>query len=243
LAWAGVLIGGPGAVLGHASAAFLQDLVRSAPEQVVVFSPHWRSPDWRWRMVRSARVGSGEPPRTRPAQTVVDLAAELDGDGIVALVAEAVGRKGVRPAAIRQVLAGTTRHPQRALLEALVGEVAAGARSPLEVRYAREVERAHRLPEAVRQSSPLAGYASDVWYREYGLVVELDGRAFHRGQAALDDMDRDNAHGLVGVTTLRFGWRQVTARPCQTAAIVSRALRERGWPGTPRPCPRCRAPL
>lgn len=242
-AWAGVLIGGPSAVLGGAGAAYLQGLVREAPEQVLVFSTNWRSPDWRWRLVRSARVGTGEPPRTRPAQTVVDLAAGLDADGITALVAEAVGRKGVRPAAISQVLAETSRHPRRTLLEDLLGEVAAGSRSPLELRYVREVERAHRLPPAARQSSPLRRYKSDVWYSEYGLLVELDGRAYHSGRAALDDMDRDNDHQLVGLITLRFGWRQVTARPCQTAATVARALRSRGWSGLPRACPRCRAPF
>ena len=76
-----------------------------------------------------------------------------------------------------------------------------------------------------------------------GVIVELDGRAYHRGQTALDDMDRDNDHQLVGVITLRLGWRQVAATPCQVAATVAQALTERGWPGHLRPCSRCRAPF
>ena len=68
---------------------------------------------------------------------------------------------------------------------------------------------------AERQLSPLSGYRGDVWYSEYGVIIELDGRAYHRGQTALDDMDRDNDHQLVGVVTLRFGWRQVAVAPCR----------------------------
>lgn len=241
-AWAGVLIGGPQAVLGGLAAAHLHGLVPEAPAQIVVHSPRWRQRDSRWRLVRSPRLGGGEPPRTRLAQTVVDVAAELDSDDLIAVIAEAIGRRRLRPAEVRQVLAATARHPQRRLLSDLLDEVAAGSRSPLEVRYAREVERAHGLPMALRQAGPLARYQTDAWYAAYGVLVELDGRAYHRGQAALDDMDRDNDHQLVGVTTLRFGWRQV-ARPCRVAAIVARALRARGWTGTPHSCPRCRAPF
>lgn len=242
-AWAGVLIGGPTAVLGGAAAGYLNGLVREPPAQVVVYSSNWRGRDERWRLVRSQRTGSGEPPRTRPAQTVVDLSAELGADAIVALVAEAVGRRGVRPQELLAALATTTRHPHRRLLEELVGEVAAGSRSPLEWRYARDVERAHGLPRAVRQQSPLPQYRGDAWYRAYGVLVELDGRAFHSGAAVYADMDRDNDHRLLGLVTLRFGWRQVTSTPCQVATTVAAALRHGGWTGSPTGCPRCRAPL
>lgn len=237
--WAGVLIGGPQAVVGGAAAAYLHQLVREAPQVVQVHTTQHRPRDPRWRFVRSDRIGIGEPPRTRLAQTVVDVAAELDSDDIVSVVAEAIGRRRLRESEIREILAATPRHPNRRLLEDLVGEVAAGSRSPLEVRYARDVERAHGLPTAVRQEGPLSRYETDVWYAEYGVVVELDGRAYHRGQQALVDMDRDNDHQLVGAISLRFGWRHV-ARPCQTAAKVARALHTRGWTGTMHPCPRCR---
>lgn len=241
-AWAGVLLGGPHAVLGGAAAAYLQDLIPEPPPQITVHTPNWRPRDQRWRLVRSHRVGVGEPPRTRLARTVVDLSAELEADDIIALAAEAIGRKRVRPEEIGRILNETARHPNRKLLTELLGEVVAGSRSPLELRYARDVERAHGLPSAVRQEGPLNRYETDVWYVEYGVLVELDGRAYHTGRAALDDMDRDNDHQLVGVTTLRFGWRHV-AKPCQTAAKVGRALRNHGWTGRLRSCPRCRAPF
>jgi hypothetical protein len=241
LAWAGVLLGGQRAVLGGAAAGHLHGLLKDPPDQILVFGANWRQHGQRWRFSEARRVGAGEPPRTRLAQTVVDLAAELDPDAIVSVVAEAIGRRGLRQAEIRRVLAETTRHPRRALLLDLVGEVVAGSRSPLELRYTREVERAHGLPTARRQEGPLH-YGTDVWYEEFGVLVELDGRAYHSGVAALDDMDRDNDHQLVGVITIRLGWRHV-ARPCQAAAKVARALRAHGWTGRLRPCPRCRTPL
>lgn len=75
-------------------------------------------------------------------------------------------------------------------------------------------------------------FQSDVWYAEYGVLVELDGKAYHRGQAALDDMDRDNDHQLVGAITLRFGWRPVASAPCQGGREGDPRLRCRGWPDT-----------
>lgn len=240
-AWAGILIGGPRAVLGGAAAGYLQGFLREPPATVLVFATGRRPRDGRWRFVRSRREGSGEPPRTRPAQTVVDLSAELEPDAIVSVLAEAVGRRGVRPGEVSACLAATERHPHRRLVEELVSDVAAGALSPLEVRYLRQVERAHGLPAARRQRSPYSRYHSDVWYADYGVMIELDGRSFHQGQAALDDMSRDNDHQLVGIITLRFGWRHVVGDPCAVATAVSLALREKGWPGRLRPCRSCRS--
>lgn len=241
LAWTGVLIGGPNAVLGMHAAAFLQGLQASAPGRIDVFtgSQH-RVRDTRWHLSRAARLGSGEPPRTRTAQTVIDVTTTMTPDECVAVLAEAIGRRGVRPRELERLLAESARHPHRRLLADLIAEVGAGAQSPLEVRYAREVERAHGLPPARRQASPLGGYRTDGWYPEFGLVIELDGRAFHSGANALRDMDRDNAHLVAGVATLRFGWRQVTQNPCGVAGIVAAALRRGGWQATLKRCPRCR---
>ena len=39
--------------------------------------------------------------------------------------------------------------------------------------------------------------------------------------------------------TLRIGYRQVVGRPCATTHKVAKALRNRGWQGTPTRCPQC----
>lgn len=241
-AWAGVLLGGGSAVLGLSSAAFVQRLTSIQPPQVDVFvGTHGRvDRDPRWRFIRSDRLGSGEPPRTRPAQTVVDLSAELDPDGVAALVATAVGQLRVSPRAIQQVLEGRARHARRQLLRSVLADVAAGAESALEVRYAHDVERAHGLPQAERQGRPTGHHRCDCWYRHQRVIVELDGTQYHQGGAALRDMERDNLHRMSGLITLRFGWQHVTLDPCSVARQVSLALHAGGWEGLPRLCRRCR---
>lgn len=240
-AWTGVLLGGPSAVLGMQAAAHLSGLLPEAPDEIVVYTPtHHRPRGDPWRFIESRRTGWAEPPRTRIPQTVVDLSAELRDDAIISLVAEAVGRGRARAGDVLAILQGTPRHPKRALLTELLREVTDGVHSPLELRYVREVERRHGLPVALRQASVVAGRRSDGWYPEFGLVIELDGKAYHSGAHALDDMERDNEHLLDGVVTLRFGWRQVTSDPCRVAAVVAQALTRAGWTGVLRPCSRCR---
>lgn len=241
-AWAGVLLGGPHAVLGLASAAHLHGLERTPPANLDVFVPHGKRvrQGGPWRFIRSTRAGMGEPARTRVADTVVDLAATLSEDGVVSLLSEAVrGRPELGPRVV-EVLAQRARHPHRRLLLQALGDVAVGARSPLEVRFLRFVERPHGLPTPRRQASPTGLLAADAWYEDYGLVVELDGRAHHAGLAAAVDMHRDNLHSLEGIRTLRFTWKHVVGDPCGVAGQVGQALRQAGWSGTLRPCRRCR---
>jgi very-short-patch-repair endonuclease len=106
----------------------------------------------------------------------------------------------------------------------------------LELRYLRDVERPHRLPAGRRQRG-VAGTWQDVWYEEFTTVVELDGRLGHaEAQGGWRDMARDNAAAVRSEVTLRYGWADVTTRPCEVAAQVAEVLRNRGWPRTPRKC-------
>lgn len=241
LAWTGLLVGGSSAVLGLAAAAHLHGFVRAAPSQIAVFTGSRKHPnrsDPRFRFIRADRLGFGEPCRTRGAQTVLDLAAELGPDELAALLAEVLGRRLVAGREILRLLEATGRHRNRTLLREVLGDVSEGAQSPLEVRYLRDVERAHRLPRAIRQAR-LGPYRGDALYEEFGVLVELDGRAFHQGLAGATDMDRDNFQQLQGVLTLRFGWRQVAGYPCSVARQVALALNSRGWPGTITLCRHC----
>jgi hypothetical protein len=123
--------------------------------------------------------------------------------------------------------------------------VAGGAHSLLEYRYVRDVERAHGLPAAQRQArADEHGRViyRDVRYRGYEVVVELDGRASHPDDQRWRDQRRDNAAAAEGVVTLRYGWADVTERPCETAREIGTALARRGWRGTMKRCgPGCRA--
>ena len=240
LAWAGLLIGGRDAVLGLTSAAYLDGLVRDPPCQVTVFvGPDAKvRRDPRWRFITASRQGVRHPRRTPASRTIVDLAGQLEPDALAALVSTAIGKRLTTPTNIMAMLASTKRHPCRALLSEVVADSAIGVRSALERRYLRDVERAHGLPASKRQQGPL-GMMTDVWYEEYGVIVELDGRPYHDGVAAWNDLDRDNLHALAAQVTLRYVWAPVAVRPCGVMREVVRALRRQGWRGSPRACPRC----
>jgi hypothetical protein len=75
----------------------------------------------------------------------------------------------------------------------------------------------------------------DVLYEEYGVAVELDGRAAHPGDLRWRDIRRDNSAAAAGLVTLRYGWIDVSQRPCWVAAQVAQVLARRGYSGC-RPC-------
>ena len=131
-------------------------------------------------------------------------------------------------------------------LEEIISLAAGGAHSPLEYRHDRDVQRAHGLPEPVKQAKfhkpdGTTGYR-DRYYPQYGaLVIELDGERFHPDEQRGRDQVRDNQAAVTG-TTLRYGWTDVTRKACETARQEADALRNRGWTGTLKPCsPTCRA--
>lgn len=247
LAWAGVLLGGDRARLGAQASAHLHGLDAVAPLPVDVLVPptgpyRIRGP---WHFVREAPGARsdrsvGSPPRLGVEDTVLDLCASADEGAVVGLVTTAVQSRRTRTDRLAAVLATRARHPHRRLLTALLADVAAGAESPLELSYLRDVERAHDLPRGRRQASRLGlPYATDVGYDAYALLVELDGRLGHEGTGRFRDLERDNRFVLGGLITLRYGWFDVVHRPCLVAVQVGQVLRAQGWRGTPTRCRRC----
>jgi very-short-patch-repair endonuclease len=113
------------------------------------------------------------------------------------------------------------------------------------VRYVRDVERAHGLPTGLRQLRRVHGGAviyDDVAYEPYATVVHLDGRV-HEYDARFRDTARDNSAVTEGRDPLRYGWHDVTARPCAVATQVAAVLHRNGRPGVPHACARPRCPL
>ncbi|HOC13491.1 MAG TPA: type IV toxin-antitoxin system AbiEi family antitoxin domain-containing protein [Propionicimonas sp.] len=239
-AWAGLLIGGPGSVLGLAAAGHLNQLM-PAPDQLAIWVGEHRQvrTRWPWHFIRGQRIGVGSPPRTDRIRTILDLAAVQPSDALLNLLSEAVGRRGVTPSVVLDALAQLPRHPRRKLLIEVLGDVTAGVRSPLERRFLRDVERAHGLPVAERQESPSGRHQVDAWYREFGVVAELDGRAFHEGRNRFRDFERDNRHALLSLTTLRYGWNDTINNPCSVARQLVAMFRLHGWTRVPKSCPRC----
>lgn len=69
------------------------------------------------------------------------------------------------------------------------------------------------------------GHIVDCLWASQRLVVELDGYAFHKTQAAHErDRGRDTDLALAGYTVHRFTYRQVCDQPARVIALVRRSL-------------------
>jgi len=143
---------------------------------------------------------------------------------------------------LRAALADRSRFRWRAWLTDSLADAADGAQSPLELRYTRDVERAHGLPKARRQARREIGgkvHYKDNWYPEFGVCVEIDGPSYHQNEQVSRDNRRDNRNlAEDDARTFRFGPVEVTELACESAAMVAATLRRGGWQGKPRPCRR-----
>ena len=246
LAWAGVLLGGRDARLAGPAAAHLPGLTDDAPAvlDVLVRSSVPDRHPWVFHRdlagVRSPR-SPGAPPRTTVEDTVLDLCEQAEPRELVHWLTQAVQTRRTTPARLLSALEGRARHSRRALLRELLGDVADGAESPPELRYLRDVERAHGLPRADRQHGNRRRHRRDVRYSAFAVVVEVYGRLGHEGLGRFRDVARDNGALLDGEVTLRYGSVDVSGVPCAVARQVGSVLDRRGWDGEVRRCPRCRA--
>ena len=243
-AQAALLYSGRSAALSHRSAAFARDVVPSPGPAIHVSVPHVRTVVGQRGLVvhrrRHMPWAGGRLRAVAAEEAMVDLVAEAgQPDEVVGLLCDAV-RAGVHPDGVLDAIGRRDRLRHRAMVLAMLGEVSAGAESPLEMRYRRDVEHAHGLPRATAQKRQLVGgrwIRSDRVYDEHHLRVELDGRLAHPFGTTDDDVWRDNAVLLAtGDLTLRYRWRHVAVTPCASAAQVAAALAARGWLGRAHPC-------
>ncbi|HEY1915678.1 MAG TPA: type IV toxin-antitoxin system AbiEi family antitoxin domain-containing protein [Streptosporangiaceae bacterium] len=249
--WAGVLRAGHGAMLSHNSAAELDRLTDEPARLVHVTVPSSR----RMRPVPGLVVHNSAyarrtrhpyllPPRTRVEHTVLDL-TELATtfDDACGWVTRACGRRLTTEQRLLEAMDLRAKLRWREPLTRVLADSAGGLHSVLELRYFRDVERAHGLPRAARQVRVVQGKRTqfrDVLYEKYLVIVELDGRLAHRDEDKWRDVRRDNAAAAQGCITLRYGWLDVTQHPCRTATEVAGVLRLRGYPSTPTRCsPEC----
>lgn len=179
------------------------------------------------------------PWRTSAAVTVLDCAASRSDDGALAVVGRAVQRRVVTARSLAVELRARGRHPHGSLLREVLADVGDGAESAAEVRYVRDVERAHGLPAGTRQVSTRGGALHDTVYEGFATVVEVDGRLGHEAWSdRVRDGRRDRLAAGDGAFTCRVFWPDVAVTPCRTAREVGAVLRVRGWAGTPHPCRR-----
>lgn len=188
------------------------------------------------------------PPTIRLEHALIDVVGgelhDKDVAAAFAILARLCASRRTTPQRILRVLATRQRVCDRRTFEAMLADLRDGACSVLERGYLHRVERAHGLPRGERQArSAATGRLTyqDVHYRGQGIVVELDGRAFHD---APRDRDRDALRDLAELSrsdliTTRVTYGLVFGDACRTAVLIGGLLRRRGWTGRMRICPAC----
>ena len=110
-----------------------------------------------------------------------------------------------------------TRLPDRAALTHLVGLLADGCQSELEIWGCLHVLRAPGMPAFVQQRRVSVGgevFVLDAACEESMLAVEMDGAAWHGSRAQREaDIRRDSLLATVGWQTLRFSHTRMTRTP------------------------------
>jgi very-short-patch-repair endonuclease len=250
-AWALHLEAGPRSALRGASAAALLGLLDRWPDALEVVVPRGHDHHTTLGRVREAATLPAEHVTmveglacTTVARTVFDLAGDppanlrsptgrpFHAQHVERLVDRALARRLVTVAQLRAVLddVGARGRPGTAVLRDLLQGWAAGhvpTESELEGRFL-QLCRDHGLPEP-RPQVRLGAHAVigrvDFAYLDAGLVVELDGAAFHDGPLEREaDRRRDNELAALGLRVLRLRWADVTERPEAVAALVRAAL-------------------
>jgi very-short-patch-repair endonuclease len=245
--WGAVLRVGEQAVLSHYTAAELWRLTDASPGRIHLTVPRKAAASAIPGLVLhfSARIAEARhpariPPQTKLEETVLDLAdLERTAEDAVAWPIRACQRRLTTPDRVIVALEVRSRARWRQDVADAIPDIRAGVHSPLELRYARDVERRHGLPRGERQVRVIRGVTQqyiDVLYPDHGVVVELDGVLAHSADASARDARRDNANALDGYRTLRYGWAPVAYHACATALEVFTLLRRNGLTVPFRPC-------
>jgi very-short-patch-repair endonuclease len=218
---AGVLAGGPGAVLSHATAAAHWGILPSAATVIDVMTPLNRRsrPGLRFHRSRlppdEVTVHEGIPV-TSITRTLFDLAAVVSLGQLGRAVREAEARRLWDRLSLRDLLARHLRSPGAAAIRTLADADAYVTRSEFE-------ERLWALLDAAALQRPLANVTVhlgerfievDFAWPHQRVVVELDGHATHGTRASFEeDRARDRALAAAGWRVIRLTWRQLRDEP------------------------------
>jgi very-short-patch-repair endonuclease len=234
LAWetAALLACGPHAVLSHRSAAQIWWGLRPEDERYVEVTITRGARRCRYDVRVHASVLHPADvkirhrlPMTSPERTLIDLGREMDTSWIEWAVGDG-RRRGLltRTSLTRTVERAGPKTGVRAVKEMLRTEGGpAFTRSEAEARLARLLRRAGLpLPE---QNVRVAGHEVDFLWREEGLVVEVDGFAYHAGRDAFErDRARDAELQAAGYKVIRITWRQLVETPERVVALIAGSL-------------------
>jgi predicted transcriptional regulator of viral defense system len=227
---AAVLYAGPAAMLSHGSAAWWWSLIENNPSTINVSTPR-RSRSLSGIRVHQrracARCRHKGMPVTNVARTLLDFAADASLNQVRVALANAEYRNRLDVAEV-QAMAGRGRSGSAKLRKALERHQPrlAYARSPKEVAFFEICEEyGLPLPEV---NARVAGWTVDFFWRNEGVVVEVDPYGNHHTPAQVDrDRRKDLALRATGLVVHRYSRAQVEEAQETLAADVVSALERR----------------
>lgn len=246
--WVALLAAWPAALTAE---TVLPEQAKDTVHVAVAHGRQVRLPPWA-RLHRTTNWEGRVDPRSRPPalrieHALIDVMADRvvdDVAGAFDALARTMHSRRTSCDRLLAALADRSRLRGRGTIEGLVVDHRDGACSVLERGFLHRVERAHGLPRGRRQRGSRATgrrTATDVEYDDFGLIVELDGRAYHDSPRARDDDARRDIAELAtrDAATARVTHGLVFTDACRTAAWLGTILRGRGWRGRIRRCARC----
>ncbi|CAA9399255.1 MAG: hypothetical protein AVDCRST_MAG06-2088 [uncultured Nocardioides sp.] len=236
--WAAVFQGGPRACLDGASALVAGGLQRFTVPRVRVSVPRGaRIRRSRAYDIRQTRRWSADDvvtigiPRTRVAVAAIRGALWARSDREATYLLSAVVQQGLcTPVALGQELLRVRRDRRRALLHAVVNDLLDGARALGELDVVAELRR-RGLPPPQRQVLRRDGrrrYFLDLYWPQFGVVVEVDGIHHAWAENVVGDALRQNALAIDGDTVLRLPLLGLRLQPDEFFAQIQAALRAGG---------------
>jgi very-short-patch-repair endonuclease/predicted transcriptional regulator of viral defense system len=230
---AGVLAGGPDAVLSHQSAAALWHLRPPHGGEVHVTIRRGGAQSRPGLRVHRTRSLGAEDlrmcrriPVTSPPRTIVDLADTISERDLARAIAEAEIRGLAR---CSELLAAVARAGNGRRGCARLARILGASGRPTLTRSEAE-ERLLALIGDAKLPMPevnvrVRGHEVDMLWRACRLVIEVDGYAFHSTRAAFErDRARDADLHADGLRVLRVTWRQIVDEPYPLIVRIAQAL-------------------
>ena len=164
---------------------------------------------------------------TRPARTILDVAATMPAAALRRMVRQAQAERIVTMPQLLDVLARHRGHRGAAKLRAVIADGPTPTRSELEDHVLALVVQAGIERPEINPKLEIEGrhVEPDLLWRRQRLIIECDGRRWHSDPLSrTGDEARQALLEAHGYRVLRVTWRQVMDHPRQTIARIRTAL-------------------
>ena len=225
---------GAGSVVSHRTAAVLWQLLPPLePAQPVEILVRGRARCRPGIVVRRAGTLRNDEvtkldgiPATTAGRTIMDIAASVSARELEQALAQSLARRLTTRARLERMAARANGRRGSARLRKLLESDASLTRSEAEERFLQLIRRA-KLPEPATNVR-VAGFEVDFLWRAAGLVVEVDGYAFHGDAIAFEkDRRRDLVLTSSGLRVVRVTWKQLIHEPEALLVRLAQSLVQR----------------